>query len=136
LGWTQVGWFSYHDWMNASRLAIFLTLFFLLGRFALAEPSGTVLSRIPRVKVQSSNVASVGYSRHLQALEIEFTRGAVYRFLEVRPIVYRQLLAAQSKGHFIAEYINGKYFFLRMRPTRTVASHNSRSTSDGSMLGQ
>jgi len=122
--------------MNASRPTIFLTLFFLLSRLAFAEPTGTVLSRIPRVRVQSSNVASVGYSRNLQVLEIEFTRGAVYRFLNVRPIVYRQLLAAQSKGHFIADYINGKYFFLRMRPTRAVASHNLRSTNDGRLLGQ
>jgi hypothetical protein len=101
-------------------------MFFLVGRFALAEPEGTVLSRIPRVRVQSSNVASVGYSRHLQALEIEFTRGAVYRFMNVRPIVYRELLAAQSKGHFIAEYIRGKYYFLRIRPGPSVASHYSR----------
>lgn len=117
--------------MNASRLVTFLTLFFILGRLSWAEPMGTVLSRIPRVRVQSSNVASVGYSRTLQALEIEFTRGAVYRFLDVRPIVYRQLLAAQSKGHFIAEYIRDKYAFIRMRPTHEVASRNVRATSGG-----
>jgi len=112
--------------MNAPRFAALFTMFFLLGRLVLAEPAGTVLSRIPRTRVQSSNVASVGYSRHLQALEIEFTRGAVYRFLDVRPIVYRELLAAQSKGHFIAEHIRGKYYFLRIRPGPTVASHDSR----------
>ena len=121
--------------MNASLLTAFLTLFFLLSRLALAEPVGTELSRIPRVRVQSSNVASVGYSRHLQALEIEFTRGAVYRFLDVRPIVYRQLLAAQSKGHFIAEYIRDKYTFIRMRPTQSVVSRNVQSANDAWLLG-
>jgi hypothetical protein len=119
--------------MSAPRFAAFFTMFFLLGHIALAESVGTVLSRIPRERVQSSNVASVGYSRRLQALEIEFTRGAVYRFLEVRPIVYRQLLAAQSKGHFIAEYIRDKYSFIRIRPARTVAS---RATSEGRLLEQ
>jgi len=127
---------AYHGRMNLSRRAVFLTLFFLLSRLALAEEVGTELSRIPRVRVQSSNVASVGYSRTLQALEIEFTRGAVYRFFNVRPIVYRELLAAQSKGHFIAEQINGKYFFVHMRPTRAVASHNVRSTGGGGWLGE
>ena len=121
--------------MNAFRLTAFLTFFFLLGRLVLAEPTGTELSRIPRVRVQSSNVASVGYSRHLQALEIEFKRGAVYRFLDVRPIVYRQLLAAQSKGHFIAEYIRDKYTFIRMRPTQAVVSRNVQSADDAWLLG-
>jgi hypothetical protein len=122
--------------MNALRLAAFLTLFFLFSRLAFAEPEGTVLSRIPHVRVQSSNVTSVGYSRHLQALEIEFKRGAVYRFLDVRPIVYRELLAAQSKGHFIAEYIRDKYSFIRIRPGQTVASRNVPSTNDGRWLGE
>ncbi len=112
--------------MNALRFASSLTIFFLLGRLALAEPEGTVFSRIPHVRVQSSNVASVGYSRHLQALEIEFTRGAVYRFLDVRPIIYRELIAAQSKGHFIAEHIRGKYSFIRIHPGTTIASYDSR----------
>ena len=122
--------------MNASRVAALLALFFPVGALALAEPAGTEVSRIPRVRVQSSNVASVGYSRHLQVLEIEFTRGAVYRFLEVRPIVYRELMAAQSKGHFIAEYIRDRYTFIRMRPTHTVASRNAGSTNAGPWLGE
>src|SRR3982751_851826 len=117
--------------MNASRLTVSLTLFFLLGRLALAEPGTMAWSRIPRVGVQSSNVASVGYSRHLQVLEIEFTRGAIYRFLEVRPIVYRELLAAQSKGHFIAEYIRDKYAFVRIRPGSMVVSHDVGSANVG-----
>ncbi len=75
-------------------------------------------SRIRHVAVQSSNVASVGYSRHLRALEIEFVRGAVYRFLDVPPALYRQLLASESKGHFIAERIRGRYEFVRVRPRR------------------
>jgi hypothetical protein len=122
--------------MNASRLTTSLTLFFLFGRVALAETESMTWSRIPRVGVQSSNVASVGYSRHLQVLEIEFTRGAIYRFLNVRPIVYRELLAAQSKGHFIAEYIRDQYAFVRIRPGPMVASHNVGSTSAGPWLGE
>jgi hypothetical protein len=122
--------------MNASRLTVSLTLLFLFGRLALAETESTNWSRIPRVSVQSSNVASVGYSRHLQVLEIEFTRGAIYRFLNVRPIVYRELLASDSKGHFIAEYIRDKYAFVRIRPASMVASHHVAATSVGPRLGE
>jgi KTSC domain len=122
--------------MNVPRLTASFALFFLFGRLALAEPESPGWSRIPRVRVQSSNVASVGYSQHLQVLEIEFTRGAIYRFLNVRPIVYRELLASQSKGHFIAEYIRDKYAFVRIRPASMVASHHAGSTSVGPWFGE
>lgn len=105
--------------MKASTFVAVFTIFFLLGRLGMAEPEGTVPSRIQRTRVVSSNVASVGYSRSLHALEIEFVRGAVYRFLNVRAIVYRQLMAAQSKGHFIAEHLRGRYEFIRIRPRRS-----------------
>jgi len=123
--------------MKCLRSPVLLVLLSLsLGRTLAEEPLEQIRSRIKRQPVASTNVASVGYSRTLQALEIEFTRGAVYRFFNVRPIVYRELLAAQSKGHFIAEQINGKYFFVHMRPTRAVASHNVRSTGGGGWLGE
>ncbi len=97
----------------------------------MAEPEGTVASRIQRTRVVSSNVASVGYSRSLHALEIEFVRGAVYRFLNVRAIVYRQLMAAQSKGHFIAEHLRGRYEFVRIRPRRSDAHAPERLAARG-----
>ena len=75
----------------------------LIARIAHAEPDAAVVSRIKRTPGGSSNVASVGDSRHLRALEIEFVRGAVDRFLNVPAGVDRELLASESKGHFIAE---------------------------------
>ncbi|MGI8891365.1 MAG: KTSC domain-containing protein [Chthoniobacterales bacterium] len=72
-------------------------------------------SRIRRIPVHSSNVTSLGYSRGLHALEIEFARGAIYRFQNVPPHVYRDFLASKSKGHFVAENIRGHYDFRRMR---------------------
>ncbi|MEO7166849.1 MAG: KTSC domain-containing protein [Chthoniobacterales bacterium] len=84
----------------------------------LAQADEVSRSRINRVPVSSSNVASVGYSRHLRALEIEFVRGAVYRFVNVPPAVYRDLLASESKGRFIAEKIRGRYLFVRVQPRR------------------
>ncbi len=81
---------------------------------AAVEDEG-VVSRIRREAVASSNVASIGYSRHLHALEIEFTRGVIYRFLAVPRRVYRELMDSGSKGHFIAEHLRGRYRFVRVR---------------------
>jgi hypothetical protein len=86
-----------------------------------AEPDEVAHSRIKRQPVVSSNVASIGYSRHLHALEVEFTRGAIYRFLDVPAKVHRDLLAAESKGRFITENIRGKYNFVRVRGPRARA---------------
>lgn len=105
--------------MKAPRFVALFTILFLCARLTRAEPEGTVASRIQRVPVVSTNVASVGYSRHLRALEIEFVRGAVYRFLDVPGRVYNELLAAESKGHFIFENLRGKYEFVRIRPRRS-----------------
>ncbi|CAN5412399.1 hypothetical protein BH20VER3_BH20VER3_21510 [soil metagenome] len=104
--------------MKVSRAPVLLALLVSLATSGLAQTDEGVRSRINRSPGQASNVASVGYSRQLHALEIEFVRGAVYRFLHVPPQVHRELLASASKGHFIAEYIRGRYDFVRVRPRR------------------
>ena len=108
--------------MKAPPLLALLAALFTLLSAAAAEPDEVGVSRIKRTPVQSSNVVSVGYSRQLHALEIEFVRGATYRFLDVQPSLYRQLLAAESKGRFIFENLRGKYRFVRVRPHRDAPS--------------
>ena len=112
--------------MKAPPIVALLAILFLVTGIALAEPEGTAVSRINRMPVVSSNVASVGYSRHLHALEIEFVRGAVYRFLNVPADVYHDLLASESKGHFIFEHLRGKYEFVRIRPRRSGSPAEER----------
>src|SRR5258708_40343585 len=56
-----------------------------------------VISHIPREKVVSNVIASIGYSKRRHILEIEFVNGAVYRYLEVAPSVYRELTSVDSK---------------------------------------
>ncbi len=106
--------------MRSSSLPVLLL--FLCAATLLADSAEPIRSRIRRQGVVSTNVASIGYSHRLHALEIEFARGAIYRFLEVAPAVYQGLMSAQSKGHFIAENIRGKYRFVRVRPNRTNAA--------------
>jgi KTSC domain len=63
----------------------YLVVFSVLATatFALAEPSksdpSAIVSHIPRERVQSSGLASVGYSKRRHILEVEFINGAVYR---------------------------------------------------------
>ncbi len=101
--------------MKLNRAPVLLLLAVISTVLATPDPGDAIHSRIRREPVVSSNVASVGYSRHLRALEIEFTRGAVYRFLDVPPKVHQGLIASRSKGRFIAEYIRGRYRFVRVR---------------------
>ena len=85
------------------------------ARIIFAEPAEPIRSRIKRESVISSNVASIGYSSKLRALEIEFRRGAIYRFLNVPPRIHRELMAARSKGHYFAVNVRGQYPFIRVR---------------------
>ncbi|MEY2563299.1 MAG: hypothetical protein QOH88_1492 [Verrucomicrobiota bacterium] len=75
-----------------------------------------IISHIRRTPVQSTAVASVGYSKRLHALEIEFRNGAIYRYLEVDALVYQDLMNAPSKARFYDENIRGKYRRLHVRP--------------------
>jgi hypothetical protein len=92
--------------------AVFLSLSaIVLG----AQPNETIISHIPRESVQSSALAAVGYSKRLQALEIEFVNGAIYRYLDVPPSVYHALMKANSKARFYDANIRGKYRSLHVR---------------------
>jgi hypothetical protein len=79
------------------------------------EPVG-IVSRINRLRIESTALAAVGYSRRLSALEIEFRNGAIYRYLDVAPQVYEALVNARSKARFYDENIRRKYRSLHVRP--------------------
>ena len=82
-----------------------------------ASPARTaVASRIPRESVASKGIASIGYSKRLHILEIEFVNGAVYRYLDVAPSVYRDLMSADSKAGYYDRNIKGNYPSVRVRP--------------------
>ena len=107
---------------NQLRVAVAATLLCLLG-FATAlasepSPQAGIISRIPRYPVESTGIATVGYSKRLRALEIEFKRGGTYRYLEVPAAVHRQLLAAKSKAGFYNQHVRGKYDSVYVRPRR------------------
>ena len=77
-----------------------------------------IVSRIRRDPVESRGLAAVGYSKRLRVLEIEFRRGGTYRYLDVPPAVYRNLLASESKAGFYNRNVRGKYKSVYVRPRK------------------
>ncbi len=84
--------------------------------FLTADPPKPIVSRIHREPVESSAVATVGYSKRLHAFEIEFNNGAIYRYLDVPVEVYRAFLAADSKARFYDQNIRGHYRSVHVKP--------------------
>jgi len=64
-----------------------------------------------RKPVKSSNVISVGFDEVKKILEVEFTKGGVYKYYNVPKDIYEQALRAPSIGKFIWASIRGRYRF-------------------------
>lgn len=103
--------------MKARWWASGLTILLCLAPLEAADHSvPPLISRIPREAVESRGLASVGYSKRLHALEIEFHDGSIYRYLDVPPFHHRNLMAAESKASYYNHYLRGKYRCLRVKP--------------------
>ncbi|HEX4637888.1 MAG TPA: KTSC domain-containing protein [Chthoniobacterales bacterium] len=110
--------------MRAKIFALLFCLGVLPMSFAAAAPEenvrsdahNPVISHIPRESVDSSVIASVGYSKRRHILEIEFSNGAIYRYLEVPPSIFRELMSAESKARYYVGNIKGSYPSIRVRP--------------------
>ena len=103
--------------MRARLCPLLLVVLLLLAGHTLAADRSRdpVISRISHQAVHSRGIATVGYSKRLHALEIQFHRGGTYRYLQVPPRVHRELLAAESKARFYNTRIRGKYRSIRVR---------------------
>jgi hypothetical protein len=99
----------------AFAVSFLLTAITLSADPAPAPKPGGIVSRIKRLRIESTALATVGYSRRLSALEIEFRNGAIYRYLDVAPAVYEALLNARSKARFYDQNIRRKYRSLHVR---------------------
>ncbi|HEX8087765.1 MAG TPA: KTSC domain-containing protein [Blastocatellia bacterium] len=63
-----------------------------------------------RIRVSSSNLASVGYDYDTQTLEIEFKGGSIYRYPNVPESIYAGLMNAGSKGGYFNSHIKNRPF--------------------------
>ena len=69
---------------------------------------------IQRVNVSSSNIASVGYDKEKQILEIEFQHGAVFQYLDVPKEVYDGLMQAASIGSYFMYNIKNEFKYQKI----------------------
>jgi KTSC domain len=95
-------------------LLLFLTFAATCG--VAAEPGETIISNVARLPVESSALASVGYSRYLQVLEVEFRNGAVYRYIDVPENIFHELIDAPSKTGYYDANVRGKYRSYHVQP--------------------
>lgn len=65
-----------------------------------------------RTKVESSNIASVGYDG--VNLEVEFKSGAIYQYENVPIRVYDVMMKADSVGKYFNAHIKSKYNYRRV----------------------
>lgn len=73
-----------------------------------------------RIAVESSTMVSVGYEERGRILEIEFTSGAVYQYLDVPTPVHKALMQAESKGRHFNSEIRDTYNYLPVGRARAA----------------
>ena len=105
--------------MSCVRFAALIALISVAPSAICAASSPTpvpITSHIPHQRVESTAIAAIGYSKRRHILEIEFANGAVYRYLDVPPAIYRGLMSAGSKARFYDFNVKGHYRSIPIRP--------------------
>ena len=69
---------------------------------------------VSTVAVDSSVLRDVSYDAARRALRLTFSSGSIYLYRNVDATVYRDLLNAESKGHYFNEHIRNQYPFIRV----------------------
>lgn len=69
-----------------------------------------------RARVESSQIASVGFDPDAKILEIEFKTGKVYQYFEVPADEYAGLILADSTGRQFNTSIKGSYRYELVAP--------------------
>ncbi len=67
------------------------------------------------ITVESSMLYAVGYDSKNRTLEVVFNSGGVYRYHDVPPEEYKELMAAESKGRYIHECIIDVYPYAQIK---------------------
>ncbi len=125
--------------MSCVRFAALIALISVAPSAICAASSPTpapITSHIPHQRVASTAIAAIGYSKRRHILEIEFVNGAIYRYLDVPPAVYRHLMWAESKARFYDSNIRRHYRSIPIRsrqkeqaPMKLPASAQDRDVS-------
>jgi hypothetical protein len=68
------------------------------------------------VSFDSSCVSTGAFTRDSGVLHLQFRNGLTYEYSGVPEAVFEALLAAPSKGSFVARFIRGQYPYRRIGP--------------------
>jgi len=68
-----------------------------------------------RTKVESSNLASIGYDEENEILEIEFNHGGIYQYFDVPKEEYEALMNADSHGKYFVANIREDYEYEKIK---------------------
>jgi len=68
-----------------------------------------------RQRVNSSNIAEIGYDKDNEILEIAFIGGGVYQYDGVPEDVYNELMEAGSHGSFFYRNIRSQFAYRRIQ---------------------
>ncbi len=71
-------------------------------------------SDVEVIFVVSSNLHRLAYSASRQVLQVQFKRGAEYRYYGVSPRIYNALKRAGSHGRFFYYAIRLRYAYIRL----------------------
>jgi hypothetical protein len=69
---------------------------------------------MPRTRVRSSNLESVGYDPETKTLEVEFKGRTVYQYYGVPEAMFVGLMKARSKGTYLSEHIKDRYRYRKL----------------------
>jgi len=67
-----------------------------------------------RIKVESSNIVSVGYDVAEQILEVEFYKGTIYQYYNVPWDKVLKMMFGESVGKYFMKNINKVYQFKKV----------------------
>lgn len=62
-----------------------------------------------RKPVTSSNIASIGYDKDTQTLEVEFKNNTVFQYFGFEESKFTEFYDAQSSGYYFHNFIKGQY---------------------------
>lgn len=68
------------------------------------------------VKVESTNLAAIGYNKRAKVLRIQFVEGSTYDYHAVPAKLFRELMQSESKGQFFQQHVVGKFQFEKSNP--------------------
>ncbi|WP_429232217.1 KTSC domain-containing protein [Inquilinus ginsengisoli] len=67
-----------------------------------------------RQSVSSTSIASIGYDKNSETLEVEFIKSGVYQYYNVPLFMFERLISSDSIGSFINKEIKPPYSCSKM----------------------